>query len=175
MSSMRLTLDQLSAAMRKQVEQKMAGRPRKKGSAPLIPKLSEPEERLAFHLRADGLGHFKRELVFWPARKFRFDFAFIVERIAIEVDGGLHSGGRHTRAKGFEKDCMKLNEAAILGWMVLRFSPSQISSGHAVHTIKRALEARRNEGGKGAGNAKEKQGLRGGQDRARCELAEAAP
>lgn len=112
---------------------------RKLGSAPLLPKMSQPEERLAFHLRAEGLGHFKREFKFWTGRKFRFDFAYPEEKLGIEVDGGLYSQGRHTRAKGFEDDCVKLNEAALLGWRVLRFSPGQVSQGRAIATIKRAL------------------------------------
>jgi very-short-patch-repair endonuclease len=161
---MRMTLDQLNPDLQDQVRKKLdslrarstertvvvAGsddekvkswkhRPRK-GNQPLIPKISSiPEERLAFHLRAEGITHFQREYVFWPERKFRADFAFVLEWLLVEVDGGLHQQGRHTRADGFEKDCTKLNEAALMGWRVLRFSPAMVSSGFAVNTIKRAL------------------------------------
>ena len=177
--SLRFALDQLNPAMREQaqkkldelravstartvilagsdVKQQVKAKPAKR-RPPLIPKLSAPEERLAFHLRAEGLGHFVREYKFWPQRKFRFDFAFVDERIAVEVDGGLHTQGRHTRADGYERDQAKRNEATIMGWRVLNFSPSMVSSGHAVHTIKRALEARLQGGENGAGDAREEE------------------
>lgn len=186
---MRWAIEQLNPAMREQVQRKLdelrarstdknhivpgpekrplAGAtssktgPRKKGSHALIPKLSTPEERLAFHLRAVDLGYFEREYTFWPDRKFRADFAFVAERLLIEVDGGLYTEGRHTRAKGYEKDCVKINEAQILGWQVLRFSPAMVASGHAVHTIKRALEALKKRGGKGESNEREQKDVAG--------------
>ena len=67
-----------------------------------------------------------RELVFAPPRRWRFDFAFERERVAVEVDGGqwVPGGGRHNT----DKDREKLNEAGALGWRVLRFSGEQVQS-----------------------------------------------
>lgn len=107
---------------------------------PVIPKMSVPEERLAFHLRAEGLAGFEREHRFSKKRFWRFDFAYLSAKLAIEVDGGAGTGGRHTRAQGFANDCEKLNEAAILGWRVLRFTPRQVNCGYAARTVRRALE-----------------------------------
>lgn len=210
MSGMRWTLDQLNPKLRARVQKQLdrvratakgesthivpgpeahlfgatssKPGPRKKGSRALIPQISKPEERLAFHLRADGIDHFRREYKFWPERKFRADFAFLRERVLVEVDGGLHESkgkkrGRHTRAKGFERDCVKRNEAQLMGWLVLNFSPAMVASGHAVHTIKRALEARAPRGGEGAGNVEQEEG-RGrcaGRRAARRELEEGVP
>ena len=39
-----------------------------------------------------------------------------------ELEGGSWSGGRHTRGKGFEEDCMKYNLAVQLNWRILRYT-----------------------------------------------------
>jgi len=75
-------------------------------------------------------------------RKFRFDFAFIPQMIAVEVDGGTYSGGRHTQGKGFENDCRKFNVAAELGWTVLRGTGPMVSSHELVETLVRVLRVR---------------------------------
>ncbi len=64
------------------------------------------------------------EFKFHPTRKWRADFAIPGAKILIEVDGGVFSGGRHTRGAGFIKDQEKLNAAACLGYRVLRFTPA---------------------------------------------------
>lgn len=68
-----------------------------------------------------------REYRFHPKRKWLFDFAFPMHNLAIEVEGGIWTGGRHTRGKGFEADCEKYLEAALLGWTVLRLTAKQIN------------------------------------------------
>ncbi|HDX8451386.1 TPA: hypothetical protein RQN21_000903 [Aeromonas hydrophila] len=69
------------------------------------------------------------ELVFHPKRRWRFDFAWPTRMIAVEIHGGIHSGGRHTRGKGFVEDRAKMNEAALLGWTVIEATPEHIQSG----------------------------------------------
>ncbi|MFM5462714.1 hypothetical protein ACET66_01290 [Aeromonas simiae] len=69
------------------------------------------------------------ELQFHPKRRWRLDFAWPDSMIALEVHGGVHSGGRHTRGKGFVGDRAKMNEAALLGWTVLEVTPEHIKSG----------------------------------------------
>lgn len=61
-----------------------------------------------------------------PARQWRFDFAQLESRVAIELDGGTWAGGRHTRGAGFERDCEKLNTAAQLGWRIFRLTPQML-------------------------------------------------
>ena len=72
----------------------------------------------------------------------RFDFAWLDQRFAVEVEGGSWSGGRHTRGKGFEDDCIKYGQAMINGWMVYRCTGGMIKSGLAIKTIKTLLNQR---------------------------------
>lgn len=76
-----------------------------------------------------GLPDPATELVFHPKRRWRLDFAWPANMIAIEVHGGIHSGGRHTRGRGFVEDRTKMNEAALLGWTVIETTPEHIKSG----------------------------------------------
>ncbi|MGL6537866.1 hypothetical protein ACSZNU_17920 [Aeromonas hydrophila] len=69
------------------------------------------------------------EFVFHPHRKWRLDFAWPAEMIAVEVHGGIYSGGRHTRGRGFIEDRTKMNSAQLLGWVVLEVAPEHIKSG----------------------------------------------
>lgn len=82
---------------------------------------------------------------FHPTRKWRFDYAFPSLRVAVEIDGGVWTYGRHNRASGYLKDLEKFNEAAAEGWTVLKFTPDEQFTAGAIHAIGRALEARRTE------------------------------
>jgi len=66
------------------------------------------------------------EYKFHPKRKWRFDFANPVLKIAIEQEGGVWISGRHNRGKGFLNDMEKYNQAVILGWKVLRYPPDKL-------------------------------------------------
>src|SRR5579863_8358808 len=63
-------------------------------------------------------------------RKWRFDFAHLETRIALEVEGMFNAHGKgvggHMRPKGFRSDCEKYFEAAMLGWRVIRLSPDMV-------------------------------------------------
>lgn len=59
---------------------------------------------------------------FHPTRKYEFDFAWPDIKLAIEIEGGVFTQGRHTRGVGYSNDCSKYNLATILGWRVLRYT-----------------------------------------------------
>ena len=100
---------------------------------------SDAEKSLAVQLRSEGIG-FMREHRFAPPRKWRFDFILVaVPRVAIEVEGGVWTRGRHTRGSGFVEDCAKYNEAACRGWIVLRVPSQWVHDGTAMRYIKRLL------------------------------------
>lgn len=65
------------------------------------------------------------EYRFAPPRRFRADFAFITEKVMIEVDGGVWTRGRHTRGAGYVKDAEKKNIAASMGWLVFTAFPGK--------------------------------------------------
>jgi hypothetical protein len=62
-----------------------------------------------------------REVAFSPSRRWRFDFAWPDVMVALEIEGGVWSGGRHARGPGFIADCEKYNASAALGWVVQRW------------------------------------------------------
>ena len=82
------------------------------------------------------------EYSFHPTRRWRFDFAWPEYRVAVECEGGIWSQGRHVRGLGFQRDCTKYNEAAILGWIVIRVTRRHIEDGRALVWIRRALVER---------------------------------
>lgn len=99
---------------------------------------SEGEAKLASDLKALKID-FAQEFKFHPDRQWRADFHIIGTRILVEVEGGIWSGGRHTRGKGYLGDMEKYNAATVLGYQVLRFSTEQVKSGLAVRQIEGLL------------------------------------
>jgi len=80
-----------------------------------------------------------REFRFHPTRKWRSDFAFPDKMLLVEFEGGVFSGGRHTRGAGFVADCEKYNAAALLGYVVMRFTDKHVKQGEAIVTIEKFL------------------------------------
>ena len=75
-------------------------------------------------LQLHGLPY-ETEYKFHPDRKFKFDYALPELGVALEYEGVIVSKGnksRHTTRVGYAKDCEKYNEAALLGWLVFRFT-----------------------------------------------------
>ena len=97
----------------------------------------------AMRVYAHGAMHgYQTEYRFHPTRKWRFDYAWPTERVAVEIDGGqwVANGGRHNR----DSDREKLNYAAAQGWRVLRFSTQQVDRDPqgCVELLRRALQCR---------------------------------
>lgn len=65
--------------------------------------------------------------------------------MAVEIDGGVWTGGRHVRGAGFVRDCDKLNEAAALGWRVLRFTPTHLTNSRIAETISLVVRCLRDD------------------------------
>lgn len=75
---------------------------------------------------------------FHESRKFRADFCWTSEMLIVEIDGGTHTRGRHTRHEGYKRDCEKLNLAQELGYRVLRFTNDMITDD-AIKQVCRML------------------------------------
>jgi len=97
--------------------------------------MSKLEEDFAFQLHAMKLLPANREYRFHDKRRWRFDFAWPEQKLAVEIEGGVWTNGRHTRGAGFIADSEKYNTAALLGWKVLRFHGGAVKDGSAVNTI----------------------------------------
>lgn len=102
--------------------------------------MSDAELNLAQELRWLKLEAPEREYRFHDTRRWRFDFAWPAHKLAVEVEGGGYSQGRHTRGDGFEKDMEKYNEAITAGWAVLRVTPDQVRDGRAIMWIEQMLK-----------------------------------
>ena len=90
--------------------------------------MSDAEATFAYwlHILGATLPTPQREYRFDARRKWRFDFAWVHERLAVEIEGGAYTGGRHARGGGFERDAEKYNAATLAGWRVLRFTPQML-------------------------------------------------
>ena len=76
-------------------------------------KLPPPQQEYHIYIR----GHVKGE------RPHRIDFAWPNPiKLAIEVEGGIYTFGRHTRGSGYEKDMKKYNWISRNGWVLLRYT-----------------------------------------------------
>ena len=90
--------------------------------------VSSLEAKMALHLRLNRVP-FVAEYVFCDGRNWRFDFAIPSKKIAIECQGGIFNGGRHTRGAALLKEYEKLNTAAAMGWQVFYAGPGRGVSG----------------------------------------------
>ena len=76
-------------------------------------------------------------------RKWRFDYCWPEYHVALEQEGGVWIGGRHTSGSGFLKDIEKYNAAAVRGWLVIRCTPATLFAEATFDTIKKAIKARK--------------------------------
>ena len=90
---------------------------------------SDLEEVFLHWLRYEGIPEPEREYKFHDTRKWRFDFAWPDVKVAVEVEGLTHGGGRHQRLAGFIADCEKMEAALIYGWVVYRIPGQWIQFG----------------------------------------------
>lgn len=80
-----------------------------------------------------------KEYRFHPTRRWRFDYAIPEYKIAIEVEGGVWSQGRHTRPQGFLGDVEKYNTATLMGWRVFRTTPDSLYKVATLNMVKQAV------------------------------------
>lgn len=76
----------------------------------------------ALHQEWPHLG-WLREHEFHPERRWRFDFAAPCARVALEIEGGVWTRGRHSRGAGMIGDMRKYNAATAKGWKIIRCTP----------------------------------------------------
>ena len=101
--------------------------------------MSSLEATFALQIKSMNLPEPVREFKFHPSRKWKFDFAWTDINLAVEIEGGVWSGGRHSTGVGFTLDCEKYAEALCLGWRVLRVTGGQVKSMQALMWTKRLI------------------------------------
>lgn len=79
---------------------------------------------------------------FHETRRWRFDYAILEYKIAIEKDGGvwMKGGGAHSRPQNILRDMEKLTQASVLGWTVIRRTPNQINSSETIDLIRQSIK-----------------------------------
>lgn len=94
---------------------------------------------LLMHIAGAGLRKPVLEFRFHDTRQWRSDFAWPEQMLLAEFEGGIWQNGAHVRGLHYEGDCRKYNEAALMGYRVLRFTIDMVTSGEALKALERAL------------------------------------
>lgn len=102
---------------------------------------SRLENRVAMLLSLHGITDFVREHRFSLVRRWRFDFAWPAQLVAVEIEGGQWRRGSHLRPGRYGADCDKYNAAALGGWVVLRFTTDHVlkRTRQMIDSIRQAL------------------------------------
>ncbi|CAH6910835.1 conserved hypothetical protein [Vibrio chagasii] len=79
------------------------------------------------------------EYKFHDQRKWAFDICWPQYMLAVEVEGGIWTGGRHVNPKGYTADREKYNTAQLFGWTVLSYVDEHIKTAYAINQIKAAF------------------------------------
>ena len=85
----------------------------------------------------------QKEYRFEPTRRWRVDYCWPEWKLAIEIEGGVWSRGRHLRGGGFLKDMEKYNTLTIKGYHLLRFTPQELQQGIPISWIQAFMEMRK--------------------------------
>lgn len=90
---------------------------------------------------SEGLPKPIAEYKFHPKRKWRIDYYFEHknQKVALEVEGGVWTNGRHTRGKGFTKDMEKYNQLSAHGIFLIRCVPKKLLKSDTIKLIKSVL------------------------------------
>lgn len=99
-----------------------------------VKKTDHREKAIALILKINNI-NFEPQYKFHPTRKFRFDFAILEHKIAIEYEGGTWSKSRHTSGAGYARDVEKYRLALLLGWKVLRYTVDDIEKGRGLQGV----------------------------------------
>ena len=86
------------------------------------------------NLREAGIPQPTAEHRFCPPRRFRFDYCWLEQKLALEVEGWGHKTN-----KRFMSDLVKYNLAVIGGWRILRTTPRLVTRPDLSTLIGQAL------------------------------------
>lgn len=81
---------------------------------------------------------------FDSVRRWRLDFAWVDQRVGVEIDGAIWTRGAHATGRGTERDREKSNALMLKGWALLRYSTNTLESNphRVVREIQQLLRLR---------------------------------
>lgn len=82
----------------------------------------------------------------FSSRRFRFDYVWESNKLALEIEGGVFTKQAHGSVTGILRDMTKYSLAASLGWRVIRVLPSKLNTSETIKLIKDALRFKVVEG-----------------------------
>ena len=120
---------------------------------------------LAIQVRLADLPRPQIEYQFDAVRRWRIDYAWPEQKLAVEIEGGFYGKGRecptcgrrevagHTSIQRLKTDREKYNALTKQGWWLLRFTPEDLESGTICRDIKDFFQrqAERSKTEKGGG------------------------
>lgn len=101
--------------------------------------LTLPDRLFFALLDQECLPHPHREFKFSDDRLWRADYCWPLQLLICEVEGAIWTNGRHTRGQGFLNDMEKYNAAAVLGYRLLRVTPSTLHANDTIAMIRACL------------------------------------
>ena len=122
--------------------QKQAAAARGKGKRAKPPKGPRKPDVTELAIKAFTGYEVTPEHKFHATRGWRFDYAIVELRIAIEQDGGIwrEGGGAHSSPKAILRDMEKTTEAQLHGWVVLRLTPEEMNTDKMWRWLDLAIE-----------------------------------
>lgn len=119
--------------------------PEKIKNKKIIKTESKEKNFIEFALIAAKIEYVK-EYKFDPQRRYKFDFAIIDKKIAIEYEGLVFDSNKetstgksgHTTNMGYSKNCSKYNNGILKEWRILRYTA--INHSEVVNDLKEILK-----------------------------------
>lgn len=90
-------------------------------------------------LKSLGIPQPTPEYRFSPPRRWRMDYAWPDHKVALEIQGGIWTGGRHSRGATMLREWEKLNTAAGMGWRFIYVQPADLLKTETTNAIKTAI------------------------------------
>jgi|APGre2960657404_1045060.scaffolds.fasta_scaffold471998_1 very-short-patch-repair endonuclease len=85
-------------------------------------KLTPPEQKFVDWCKLENITGYEMQYRYEPSRKWRADFAFVDQKILIEINGSDH----FRSYTNIHNDYEKWNHAQMLGWKVFCFATGKL-------------------------------------------------
>ncbi len=91
----------------------------------------------------------ERDYLFYPGRRWRFDFCWVPQHLAVEIEGGIIRNRKgiwvtthgHASANRYMSDIEKYNAAAVMVFCLLRFPGPLVENGTGIREVNQWFAA----------------------------------